>query len=333
MKTKNNSLHLKRLEEKEIVIEEIYKYPKDNKIFIRTTDGKENDSVYKSPKIEKNFYKNKKRIFREKNFDPNTFYTIVATKGDKTHTCSECGYTDNLKEFFNGCPYCGANFNIDYSNNKSYGRTIKELFSFKWIKFLCITLPIIFALISIYLNQDIETIISSVIAIPVLMFATYLFVMTFYTPIIFYKIIVYKDVHTYTIKYNGETINNAKLIKDVQTTLLNDYYDEELYPENKNLIDFDILDFEDYKYRYRNSKQYIVLRIKVRKYFNKGNKIKRVISQESVYVSMNPNYIEKKQTLRKCPSCGANVPPIKKKCTYCKTPLPSTTLWIIEKEY
>ena len=40
MSSKTNNLHLKRLEEKEIVIEDIYKYPKDNKIFIRTTDGK-----------------------------------------------------------------------------------------------------------------------------------------------------------------------------------------------------------------------------------------------------------------------------------------------------
>ena len=53
MRTKSNNFHLKRLEDKEIIIEEIYKYPKDNRIFIRTTDGKENDSVYKSPKIEK----------------------------------------------------------------------------------------------------------------------------------------------------------------------------------------------------------------------------------------------------------------------------------------
>ena len=333
MNVKSNSLHLKRLEEKGIVIEEIYKYPKDNKIFIRTTDGKENDSVYKSPKIEKNFYKNKKRLFREKNFDPKTFYTIVATKGDKTHTCSECGYSDSLKEFFNGCPYCGANFTINYSNNKSYGRTLKELFSFKWVQFLCIILPIIFAAVSIYLNQDIETIISSIIAIPILMFATYLFIMTFYTPIIFYRLIVYKDVHTYTIKYNDEIINNAKLIKDVQTTLLNDYYDENLYPKNKDLIDFDILDFEDYKYRYKNNKQYIVLKLKIRKYFSNGNKIKRVISKENIYVTMNPHYKEKREILRKCPSCGANVPPLKKSCEYCKTPLPSTILWIIEKSY
>ena len=62
----------------------------------------------------------------------------------------------------------------------------------------------------------------------------------------------------------------AKL-KDVQTTLLNDYYDEQLYPEHKNLIDFDILDFENFKYKYKNNIQYIVLRLKVRKYFNHEN--------------------------------------------------------------
>lgn len=331
MLNKSNSLHLKRLEEKEIVIEEIYKYPKDNKIFIRTTDGKENDSVYKSPKIEKNFYRNGKLLFREKNFDKETIYTIVASKGEKLHQCSECGYEDSMKNFYNGCPYCGANFTVDYSKNKSYGRTIKELFSLRWVKTLCIVIPILISLTSIYLNQDFETIFGSIIAIPILMFLTYLVITIFYVPYIFYKIIIYKDVHTFRITYNSQIVNNAKLVKDVQTTLLNDYYDENIYPENKDLVDFDILEFENYYYKNRNNKNHIVLRLKIRKYFNKNNKIKRVITKEHVMVYQNPYYIEKRQDLRKCPSCGANVPPLKKKCDYCKTILPSTTLWLIEK--
>lgn len=331
MLNKNNSLHLKRLEEKEIVIEEIYKYPKDNKIFIRTTDGKENDSVYKSPKIEKNFYRNGKLLFREKNFDKETTFTIVASKGENKHKCSECGYEDIKKNFYNGCPYCGANFTVDYSKNKSYGRSIKELFSFKWVKILCITIPIITSLISIYINRDIEAIIGSIFAIPVLMFFMYILIMIFYTPYLLYKTIIYKDVHTFRIKYNGQIINNAKLVKDIQITLLNDYYDENLYPENKNLIDFDILDFEDYNYRRKNNMDYIVVRLKVRKYFNNNNKIKRTISKEHIMVYPNPHYIEKHQEIRKCPSCGSNVPPLVKRCEYCKNILPSTTLWLIEK--
>jgi len=331
MQNKSNSLHLKRLEEKEIVIEEIYKYPKDNTIFIRTTDGKENDSVYKSPKIEKNFYYKDKLLFREKNFDQETTYTILATKGEKIHKCSECGYEDYMKNFFSGCPYCGANFSIDYSKHKSYGRSIKELFSFKWVKTLCIGIPIIAAIFAIYLNQDFETIFTSIISIPILMFATYLLIMIFYTPYILYKTIIYKDVHTFKIQYNGQIINNAKLLKDVQTTLLNDYYDEKLYPENKDLVDFDILDFENYYYKNINNNIYIVLRLKIRKYLNKNKKIKRVVTKEHIMVYQNPHYIEKSLNLRKCPSCGANVPPLKKKCVYCKNILPSTTLWLIEK--
>ena len=60
----------------------IYLYK--DKIFVRSTDGKENDSVYKATKIEKNFYKDKKRLFRETKFDKVTTYTISALKGEKT---------------------------------------------------------------------------------------------------------------------------------------------------------------------------------------------------------------------------------------------------------
>jgi rubrerythrin len=331
MNRKSNSLHLKKLEEKGIVIEEIYKCPKENKIFTRTTDGKKNDSVSKSHKIEKNFYKNGRKIFTEKNFDHDTYYTINTIKGEENHTCSECGYTGNLKEFYSGCPYCGANFNIEYTRNNSYGRSLKKLFSLKWVKRLCFTIPVIVSLISIYLSQDVLTIYISIVTIPTLMSLTYILIMIFYTLIAIYRLIAYKDVLTSIIYYNKQEINSAKLIKDVQITLLNDYYDKELYPEYKDLVDFDILDFENYKYRYKNNKQFIVLRIKIRKYFNKGNKIKRIISKEHIYVSMNPNYAEKRQNIRKCPSCGANVPPLKKMCLYCKTPLPTTMLWIVEK--
>ena len=331
MLNKNNSLHLKRLEEKEIVIEEIYKYPKDNKIFIRTTDGKENDSVYKSPKIEKNFYKNGKLLFREKDFDKNTIYTIVATKGEKLHKCSECVYEDITKTFYNGCPYCGANMTVDYSKNKSYGKSIKELFSMKWVKIICICLPIIFSAISIYLNRDIEAVIGGIISIPFMMLFTYLGIMIFYTPYIIYKTIIYKDVHTFKIMYNNQVINNAKLVRDVQTTLLNDYYDEKIYPENKDLIDFDVLDFENYFYTRKNNINYIVLRLKLRKYFLKNNKVKKELTKDHIMVYPNPHYIEKRQELRKCPNCGSNVPPLIKRCEYCKSILPSTNLWLIEK--
>lgn len=325
MLSKINNPRLKRLEIKRIVIEEIYKY--NDKIFIRTTDGKENDSVYKATKIEKNFYHNNKLLFREKKFDKEIKYTISALKGDKIVTCTECGYAGFIKEFFNGCPYCKANFNVDFSaRSKSYGKTLKEIFNTKWMTILNVLLPIIVYLYYIYETPNLQTIVMGIVILPILFIVFRVFVGILFIPYIFYKLFTFKDIANDKIMFNNELISNIKLIKDINTEVFSYFYNDEI-KDNENIIDYDVLDYESYQIR----KDSIIVNLKIRKYYCINNKIKRRITNDTFEFVRNMNYTEEISKVKKCPSCGANVPHSRKKCEYCNSIVPSNNLWLIQK--
>lgn len=321
---KINNPKLKRLEENHLVIEEIYLYK--DKIFVRSTDGVENDSVYKATKIEKNFFKNKKLLHREKKFDKETIYTISALKGDKTIKCSECGYEGPIIDFFDGCPYCKANFNMDYSaRSKSYGKTIKEMFSTKWMTILNILLTPSMCLYNIYQDPSLENIIFGLITLPFFFIIFRIMLGVVFIPYAMYKLFTFRDIANDRIKINNEVISNIKLIKDINSEIFSYIYDEE-NTNNKNIVDYDILDYVSYKVINNG----IRVEVKLRKYIYKNNKIKKVIENEIFELIKNPNYTEEKSTIKKCPNCGANVANSKKKCEYCNTTVPSNNLWILK---
>ena len=321
---KINNPKLKRLEENNLVIEEIYLYK--DKIFVRSTDGVENDSVYKAIKIEKNFLKDKKQLYRETEFDKKTTYTISAIKGEKTVKCSECGYEGPIKDFFDGCPYCKANFNMDYSaRSKSYGKELKELFSTKWINVLTTLLTLLMYAYNVYQDPNIVNIIFGlVLLLPYyIMFTILISILAF--PFLINKLINFKDIANDRINIRGEQISNIILIKNINSELFNYIYDNE-NTNNKDVIDYDILDYVTYKAINTS----IFVELKLRKYIYKNNKIKRVISNEKFEFIKNENYTEEKSIVKKCPNCGANVANSKKKCEYCNTIVPSNNVWIMK---
>ena len=319
---KINNPKLKRLEENNLVIEEIYLYK--DKIFVRSTDGKENDSVYKATKIEKNFYKDKKRLFRETKFDKVTTYTISALKGEKTVKCSECGYEGLIKDFFDGCPYCKANFNMDYSaRSKSYGKTLKEMFSTKWMTILNILLTPSIFLINIIQNPSLENIIFGLITLPFFFIIFRVILGIVFIPYIIYKLFTFRDLANDRIKFNNNEISNITLIKNINSEIFSFIYNND---KNKDIIDYDILDYISYKI----NKNSIMVELKLRKYYYKNNKIKRTITNEVFEFIKNINYTESNNIVKKCPSCGSNVPLSKKRCEYCNTIIPSNNLWIMK---
>ena len=88
------------------------------------------NNIPEGVRLSKQYYYRGQVIHKEHLFDSRIIYKFEFNHGDKEQKCPNCGSVGTLEEFNNGCPYCGANFTIDHSNNKSYGRTLKELFSF-----------------------------------------------------------------------------------------------------------------------------------------------------------------------------------------------------------
>lgn len=336
MKNIIEKLHLKRLEDNGIVIEEIFKNVKENTIYIRTSDGKECDAFTKCPKIEKNYYKDGKLLYRETDFDNGIKYSYTSTK-NSIEKCSECGYEASSKEFFDGCPYCGSQFNVEYTSTRrnTSGKT-KPLTITAIDKRIFLIVGIISLIIgsgislvkarTIEFGMIIDIIIQSLISFITINLAMVPFYMSYFVV----KLLMIKDFPNSPIKINGREISSLQLLKDLQSELKKYYYYKN--SKYKDLIDYEILDYKDYQVDCTNYYQprihFIII---IRKYFLIDNKITTAVVEKNLTMMRNNNYKEKESKMRKCQECGAPIEGTSDVCTYCHKKIVPNKQWLLER--
>ncbi len=330
-------MHLKRLEKKNIVVEEIFK--REDKVFVRTLNGDRNDSVYQANKIEKNYYRDGKRLYREKKFDKNITYTMTLSKGDNEFTCSECGYRATEKEFYDGCPYCGASFYLEQGfRQKNLAVAMKQIFSMKKYKaFLggfCIFFSFWFFM-GLVQSGEYPWFIAIMMALsmlPILLAGLHIFFTILLIPYLIVKVITHRDLRNDRITIDGIRMSNQKIIQDLNYQLLVNYYDEKIFPQYQDLVDFEILDYDTYHVVKKGNIPAIRITFEIRKYFENNGHIRKVQGKETVTLLRNQNYYPKVEmnSAKKCPNCGANVGLFDKTCSYCGSVLPSNILWVLD---
>lgn len=331
-------MHKQRLKEKNVVIETVYQH--DNQRFIRTSDGSRNDSVYHAIKVQKNFYCNGKKLYSEKHFNKKEIYSILAKKVDTELSCTECGYQGPSSQFEDGCPYCGANFEVRQSGRKrDISYEVKEIFSMKKFKMFLFTISFI-TTVAICLPMIMNLNIMSLIFFLLNAFLFYYLFFILYSflflivliPYVLIKFVSHKDLPNDKIMVNGYRMSNEKLMNDIQMELMNYYYNGDLFPKYQNLIDFDILDYISYQVTRKNGLAAIRVKVQLRKYYLINGKVKKEIENDTILMIKNANY-EPRYTssiVKKCENCGANVGLFDKFCEYCKSVLPSNTLWVLD---
>ena len=106
------------------------KYKSFDKVLERNTDGSKNDNIPEGVRINKDYYYKGQVIHKENIFDSRMIYSFNFIEKDKKIKCPNCGMEDVGAKFENGCPYCGTNYNMDFTNKDLgskyyYDRTIK----------------------------------------------------------------------------------------------------------------------------------------------------------------------------------------------------------------
>ena len=136
--TLDNKLHYKRLKQKNIIIEDVFKkeqYIDDKKkdlVFIRTSNGEKHDVVEDARRSEKRYLYNGKCLYCEKNWDKSLRYTFLQKKNENDQiVCLNCGHVLEGDEIYYGCQYCGSIFNFEYSgtiskDNQDLGVELEE---------------------------------------------------------------------------------------------------------------------------------------------------------------------------------------------------------------
>ena len=106
------------------------------------------------------------------------------------------------------------------------------------------------------------------------------------------------------------------------------------YYNNSEIIDYDILDFNEFNDYEKNGKYYVEVSADVRIVtFNNGKISSKYITDTYVMYKNNEELLELKDGINyiKCHNCGASINVLNSKCDYCDTEINNIQEWIMEK--
>ncbi len=336
----------KRLDDKNVIIKEYYeKRIKDfKKVYIKQSNGKNEHNIINCSLLKKEYYLENKKIGEVSGYNQNIKYLYAFLDQDDVMKCPSCGNTGNPNEFINGCPYCRTNFNIDYKERKTYHNVkLKEVLD-KNTQVFIKTFILLFALctsIIVFLQNGIiqDSIFITIFSYTFMFFLLILFgyILSSLILLLLLPILLYNDqrrLNLYIIwdrlKRKGYEINIPKFYNDLNYHMKNYYFDSSntVYSD---LIDFDILEYRNAKFKVINGKLNIKIKLKVREIYLKNNKIVKKIVNRYVLMEKNKNYIghDVFNKLIKCKNCGNSISVIKDECEYCHTKINYINEWIL----
>lgn len=316
------------------------KYIVGSKILERNTDDSHNDDIENGIRCEKMYFFKDNLLHTENVFDSRIEYTFISNaQGEEEYTCPNCGIHSKLKNFVDGCPYCGTYYNLDYVSKNMGGKYHYD------IVMRSNTYKIIIGLV--------DFIISFVLS--------FFFIKNTSRTFNFYdisKIFVYSSVLTLILYYLFYVIDGRiilgplKLYKDIQNRRQIKFWDKikldqrtfynnlnyeigNKYYNNSDIIDYDILDFDRFSKFKKGGTLYVKVKAYVRvvryvngkfksKYITDNYILRKVNKDDVLQVKDGVNII-------KCYNCGASIDATKKECEYCGTAIKGLQEWVLEK--
>lgn len=315
------------------------KYIVKNSILEKNTDDSYNDDIINGIRCEKLYFVDGKLKHSEKIFDSRIEYTFVSKEQDNLdYTCPNCGVHAKVKDFIDGCPYCRTNYNIDYvdkdlGSKYHYDRVLRNT-TYRVLTFIIdIIVSLILAYTFIVLTSRTFNLydISKVFI--------YGFILSLILYYFFYLVdayIILEPIKRYKDKQNKKQIefwNRTKINKHKFLNNLN-YELKNMYYNKTNVIDFDIIDFDEFSEYIKDNTLYVKVKVYIRLVSFYNNKFSSKFINE-VYVLKKTNNDTLKLNagvnMIKCSNCGSSIDATKGMCEYCHTPIKSLQEWILEK--
>lgn len=331
----SDNFHEKKLKDFGINIKT--KYFVDNKIYERNTDGSVNDDIKSGIRYEKDYYIGKNLVHKETDFDSRIEYTFVSKKmEDKDYICPNCGMQSKLKNFVDGCPYCRTYYNIDYTDKDlgskyHYDRVLRNN-SYRVVTGIVdLIISIIICFIFIKLTSRTFNVIDVSKAF---IYGLILSMILYYFFYILDAYVILWPIKRYKDKQNKKQIdfwNRTKLDKKSFFNNLN-YEVRKHYYSKDNIIDFDVLDYLEFKGFTKNNVQHIRVLIDVRVVYYDNGKIKSRITKEEYLFKKNPNAkleLNDGINMMKCHNCGSSIDVTEGACSYCHTEIKYLQEWIL----
>ena len=327
-------------------------YMSDGKKYLRSTDHSRNDNVSSAVLVEKIYYVNGRPVKKITGFDPRMQYTYLAASPEQKEVhCPNCGYVGSGKEMAEGCPACGATFNVEYSDKelgaKYHFDQIVNGKGYK-VKTLLVDMLVSFFLSFFVLRFtgrtfNIYDIGKVIIGTAVLTLILYFF---------FYQVDAYivsgaarreaekknREQKRFWEAAAGQGIEKKVFFNNLMYELRNHYYGRE--PSLADVIDFDVVDFLDFdmlqspaaggEHSSSSEPQPAAggLRVRVQMLLReirlRDGQITEKTGLRTVVLERKPGPVRILQpgmNLIKCRNCGASVDATAPFCSYCGTPM------------
>ncbi|MBQ7668630.1 MAG: hypothetical protein IJS47_04830 [Clostridia bacterium] len=345
MATVTEHFHKKRLRDKNINIKT--KYKDGESVCERNSDNSRNDDIKNGVILNKTYFKNGTPVFAETDFNPSLLYSFVINKElEEDIECMNCGMKGNGKDFLEGCPYCGSIYTIDYSNKKvgaqlNTNYVIKDKGRGKILVFIidfiiCLILSSWYCITTgrTFTVFDILKILGIALA---------------FTGLLFYPLYALRMGYVRSIALAEKEKKNqiqAKFWESLKSydiskekffnnfnNELNEFFFDGTKEENKNVIDFDVVDYDDYSYFFDDLKRInIKVKLDIRVVEMVEDKVKSSI--KTLSCTLVQNEIEENPYhpgiyVVKCHGCGATVDIMKNACEHCGAKVHYLQSWYI----
>lgn len=313
------------------------KYIVGNKILERNTDNSINDDIINGVRCKKEYYLNNSLIHTEKEFDTRIEYTFVSKDMEnKDHTCPNCGMSAQLKDFIDGCPYCRTHYNVDYTDKQlgskhHYDRVLRS-------NIYRIITGIIDLIISIILSymfiKSTSRTFNNIDIAKVFIYGFILSIILYYFFYLMDAYVVIGPIKRYKDRQNKKQIefwNRTKIDKKIFFNNLN-YEVRKDYYMNEDIIDYDVLDYVEFKNYKKQDKLYVEVTAEVRVVRFNNNNIKSKIIKDTYTLKRHDNKaLELKDgaNIIECHNCGASIDATKGMCEYCNTEVNYLQEWIL----
>ena len=283
------------------------------------------------------------KIFYKINYQ--TVYEMNISHFLEDTKCKQIIVVTKENEIEDGCPYCGTNYNIEYSDKSlgtkyHYDRVLQGS-NYKTIT-LVIDIIISAILVITYILKtcrtfniyDISKIIIGTIIVSLILY--YLFytidAVAVTLPIKIYKDAQNKKQMKFWKRMESIGIDKKTFYNNVNYELQNYYYGEN--SENKNIIDYDIIDYISLDEQIvKNKKILVTIKAQIREIvLNQGTISEKIQKRTFTFEKSNEQILDLKagSNIISCHNCGASIDVTKSKCDYCGTKINGYQQWYLK---
>ena len=313
------------------------KYIVGNNILERNTDDSHNDDIEKGIRCLKEYYLKDKLLHSERKFDSRIEYTFISKSEENIdYTCPNCGMRSKLKDFIDGCPYCGTYYNIDYTDKDMGGKYhYDRVLRSTTYRLVTAVVDIIISLLLAYLFiKNTSRTFNSYDISKIFIYGGILSLILYYLFYIIDGYIILGPIKSYKDRLNQKQRDFWERTQIDKKVFYNNFNYEvrNMYYSKSDIVDYDVIDFDDFNEYKKEDTLYVKVKAYVRivRFIN-GKFVSKFEDEEYVFKKNNEDTLKLKDgaNIIKCHNCGASIDATKGSCEHCGTKIKYLQEWIL----